>query len=279
MTSYISDRALDDQLVSYLQASPDLNVPTDADVGQRQSLAAAIVNKRELTVDVRVRLAGQLVDIVQVTRETSREPELIAALMRASLLDDNANTFNTLARSVAAQEAFVATSPTVTEYFLSLTLSEPLLARLVGNPHVPDEIKVAIAENLPGNPAWQGVDVAEALGEWAQVRPFVFPADTVQVIHNQAAATRAKVAVLSSSAASLGFEAVVAHVRALPEPYSRLVERNRGYVDIPASPDFAPTLDVLEADGAGPVSSWTADPHNTRVWMRHPLDEGSADPG
>lgn len=270
VTSYISDRAFDDQLVSYLQASPDLDVPTDADLGQRQSLAGAIVNKRELTVDVRVRLAGQLVDIVQVTRETSREPELITALMRASLLEDNANTFNTLARSVAAQEAFVAASPTVTEYFLSLTLSEPLLARLVGNSDVSDEIKVAIAANLPRNPAWQGVDVAEALGEWAQGRPFVFPADTVQVIQNAPAATAAKVAVLNVSATDIGFDAVAGYTRMLPDPYGRLVERSYGYVDIPSTPDFDAALRVLEAGGNGPVSSWARQNGHTRVWMRHP---------
>lgn len=271
--SYISDRALDEQLIGYLRSSPELDVPADADPGQRQSLAAAIVSVTELPVELRVHLAGQLVDTLPVTRDTSREPELIAELLRSRLIADSAETFNALGRSAAAQEAFVVTSQTVTEYFLSLSVTEPLLVRLLRNPDVADEIKVAIAVNLPRNSGWQTVDVIESLGEWAQTRPFEFTSDSVQVIQNAAVATSAKVAVLNVSAQALSFDAVMGYTSQLPGDYARLVSRSHSPVDIPASPDFAGALTVLEGGGDGPVSSWSPQTHPTRVWMRRPPAE------
>lgn len=270
VTSYISDRSLDEQLIGYLRASPELDVPAEADPAQRQSLAVAIVNVTELPVEVRVRLAAQLIDTLPIGRDTSKEPELIAELLRSELISDTADTFNALSRSAAAQEAFVATSPTVSEFFLSLSVTEPLLIRLLRNPDVADEIKVAIAVNLPRNPAWQTVDIIEALGDWVQGRPFVFPADTVQVIQNAAVATSTKAAVLNASAQTLGFDAVAGYTSQLPGDYARLVARSYSLVDIPASPDFAGALTVLEGAGNGPVSSWTPETYPTRVWMRHP---------
>lgn len=269
VTSYISDRSLDGHLIGYLRLSPELDVPTDADTGQRQSLAAAIANVADLPVEVRVHLAGQLVDTLPIGRDTSREPELIAELMRRGLIADSVDTFNALSNSAAAQEAFMVTSPTVAEYFLSLSVTEPLLVRLLRNPDVADEIKVAIAINLPRNAAWQTVDIIEALGEWARSYPFVFPADSVQVIQKAAVATSTKAAVLNASAQALGFDAVMAYTSQLPGDYARLVVRSHSPVDIPASPDFAAALTVLDG-GNGPVSSWTPDSHPTRVWMRRP---------
>jgi len=270
VTSYISDRSLDEQLIGYLRMSPELDVPADADPGQRVSLATAIVNVTDLPVEVRVRLAGQLIDTLPVGRDTSREPELIAELMRRGLVVDSVDTFNSLSNSAAAQEAFVVTSPTVAEYFLSLSVTEPLLVRLLRNPEVVDEIKVAIAANLPRNAAWQTVDIIEALGEWVLNRPFEFPAESVQIIQNAAVATSTKAVVLNSSAQALGFDVVMAYTSQLPGDYARLVTRSHSPVDIPASPDFAAALAVLEGEGNGPVSSWTPDTHHTRVWMRRP---------
>jgi hypothetical protein len=272
LVTYVSARAVDEQLIGYLDETRKLEVPEDdALADQRTTLATQVLDAKDLAVSARVDHARQLVQAVTPTRAISTEPELVVALLEAGLLADDTATFQGLSRSVNSQEAFLVASNNTSEIIMNAGITDDLAARILRNENATNEQKTFIADNLPTNGAWQGTDVYEAVGDWLRQTPQRLYVETARLIAESSASIPTRALGLTHYAAHAGFDVTAQLTQTLGDPYSQLLARSHTPVEIPSEPDFGVVLEVLRNGETGPVSSW--DPKDAlpvRVFMRHP---------
>jgi len=273
IVAYVDARAVDDELVGYLEDHRGLAVPDDTSLDRREALAAQILNAKDLSIDARIAHVTHLVKEVAPSRSMETETKLLAALVSAGLLVDDATTFHALGGSTVAQEAFLVASRSATDFINSIGLTEDFIARLFRNEATDRNLKQFLADNLPTNPSWQSADVYEALGDSLREDQLTLYIETARLMVESSASPPTRALALSQYAKKAGFEVVAHHVSTLGEPYSRLLERSHSSVEIPKNPNFRDVLEVLKNGDHGPVSSWDPlDSAPNRVWMRHPTD-------
>lgn len=273
LVTYVSTRAVDEQLISYLEEERGLEIADDALVDQRIALVTQILDAKDLSVSARVDHARQLVQEVTLTRSISAEPDLVVALLKAGLLADDPTTFQGLSRSVDSQEAFLVASSNSSEIIMRVGITEDLVARILRNEDATDELKKFIADNLPTNGAWQGTEAYEAVAEWLRQTPQPLYVETARLMAESSASVPTRALALTHYAARAGFDVTAQLTRSLGEPYSQLVARSHTPVGIPSEPDFTMVLEVLRDGESGPVSSW--DPKDSapeKVYLRHPTE-------
>lgn len=274
LVTYVSARAVDEQLIGYLEEERKLEVPDDdALADQLTTLATQILDAKDLSVSARVDHARQLVQAVTPTRAISTEPELVVALLEAGLLADDTATFQGLSRSVDSQEAFLVASSNTSEIIMKAGITEDLAARILRNENATNEQKTFIADNLPTNGAWQGADAYEAVGDWLRQTPQRLYVETARLMAESNASIPARALGLTYYAAHAGFDVTAQLTESLGEPYSQLLTRSHTPVEIPSEPNFTVVLEVLRNGETGPVSSW--DPKDSapeKVYLRHPTE-------
>lgn len=273
VNTYVSVRSLDEPLTRFLESEPRVDADA-AEPAEQEALAAQLLNEMQLTVEARIQLAKSITQTpIPIAKISAREPELIQSLVEEGLILDDPTTFTALNKSGDCQVAFIIGSTEVGTFFDQLTPSAAVLEQLLRNEAIDTDIKRQIAALLPQTPQNATQEVVEALADWATSTSTPLSPDTVQAVQSSPGSVPSRAAILNLSAPELTPNDVLTYVQQLAEPYSKLLERSTKPVDLPSTPNMDLVLEVIRADGSGPVSKWEPIGEITRVWMRHPPKE------
>jgi hypothetical protein len=272
---YLTARAMDDALISFLADSSTIEKTNLVDDAVREGLAVKLANTLEIPVSARRDLISSLLAIgaFPIGRLTSREPDLIRELVDSKVLGDNPTNFEGLAGSPEAQEAFIVASLDAPNYFPQLSRTPALLQRLVRNALVSLNIKREILQSTPRGDPFTDASVVNALANWASEAGELVPTSALDPIFASAANTESKLKLLDSVASTLPGSRVSELVRQVALPYADLLHRGAKPVDLPPSPKIEAVLVALRDTQDGTVTKWEASESQIRVWRRHELKE------
>lgn len=267
---YLSKRTLDGEIVEYLESARFID-SAGHEAEYLVTLAQQLVNESRISVDARIDLLRSLKqERLPISTVTSREPELIGALVDVQILDEDAATYNALRRSHASQMAFIVSSRDPAAYFSQINLNEIVATELLAQEWATKEIVQLVADQVVSHPEIATPEVLATLAASAKRTHAILGFEFAAAAMSSAADDKLKLEILDLCATELAREAVEANLMLLPDPYPHLTQRSMAPVDIPATPDPTNLLKRLEDSGLGPVSSWEILGDRVRVRMRHP---------